>query len=145
MVTNNGEGVTILSDQKWMEYAVDLAKKNATEKGGKPFGAVIVKEGRIISEGVNDVLATHDPTTHAELQAISRAARLLKTDDLSDCELYASGEPCPMCLSAIYLANMNKIYFANPMEGNPLASQAKKIYEQVGLPNEKRINKLIQL
>ncbi|WP_312469093.1 nucleoside deaminase [Neobacillus sp.] len=134
-----------MSDRKWMEYAIELAKKNSSEKGGKPFGAVIVKDGRLISEGVNDVLATHDPTTHAELQAISRASRLLGTDDLSDCELYASGEPCPMCLSAIYLANVNKIYFANPMEGNPLAAQAKKIYEQVGLPNEERTNKLIQL
>ncbi|MED1468879.1 nucleoside deaminase [Bacillus salipaludis] len=133
-----------MSNKKWMEYAIDLAKKNE-DKGGKPFGAVIVKDGTIIAEGVNDVLATHDPTTHAELQAISKASRSLGTGDLSDCELYASGEPCPMCLSAIYLANMNKIYFANPMEGNPLAVQAKKIYEQVGLSNEKRANKLIQL
>ncbi|MEH7335523.1 nucleoside deaminase [Neobacillus drentensis] len=133
-----------MSNKKWMEYAINLAKNNA-EKGGKPFGAVIVKDGAIIAEGVNDVLATHDPTTHAELQAISRASRSLETEDLSECELYASGEPCPMCLSAIYLANMNKIYFANPMEGNPLALQAKKIYEQVGLSNEKRTNKLIQL
>ncbi|WP_051591300.1 nucleoside deaminase [Bacillus sp. UNC438CL73TsuS30] len=133
-----------MSNKKWMEYAIDLAKKNGA-KGGKPFGAVIVKDGTIIAEGVNDVLATHDPTTHAELQAISKASRSLGTEDLSDCELYASGEPCPMCLSAIYLANMKMIYFANPMEGNPLAGQAKKIYEQVGLSNEKRVNKLIQL
>ncbi|WP_223588368.1 nucleoside deaminase [Neobacillus bataviensis] len=133
-----------MSNKKWMEYAINLAKNNA-DRGGKPFGAVIVKDGAIIAEGVNDVLATHDPTTHAELQAISKASRSLGTEDLSECELYASGEPCPMCLSAIYLANMNKIYFANPMEGNPLALQAKKIYEQVGLSNEKRTNKLIQL
>ncbi|MGG1678456.1 nucleoside deaminase [Neobacillus sp. NRS-1170] len=133
-----------MSNKKWMEYAINLAKNNA-DKGGKPFGAVIVKDGTIIAEGVNDVIATHDPTTHAELQAISKASRSLGTEDLSECELYASGEPCPMCLSAIYLANMNKIYFANPMEGNPLALQAKKIYEQVGLSNKKRTNKLIQL
>ncbi|RDU37230.1 nucleoside deaminase [Neobacillus piezotolerans] len=105
---------------KWMEYTVELARKNQSEKGGKPFGAVIVKDGEMMAEGVNDVLETHDPTTHAELQAISRASRLLKTDDLTGCEIYASGEPCPMCLSAIYLSNISKAYFANPAEGNPL-------------------------
>jgi len=133
-----------MSNKKWMEHAINLAKSNAN-RGGKPFGAVIVKDETIIAEAVNDVIATHDPTTHAELQAISKASRSLGKEDLSDCELYASGEPCPMCLSAIYLANMKKIYFANPMEGNPLAVQAKKIYEQIGLTNEKRTIRLIQL
>lgn len=128
-----------------MEYAVKISKENVEKKEGKPFGAVIVKNGEIISEGVNEVIASHDPTAHAELLAISRASRKLGTDDLSDCELYASGEPCPMCLSAIYLANIEKAYFANPAEGNPLAARAQYIYKQVGLSNEQRENKLIHM
>ncbi|MGK9983419.1 nucleoside deaminase, partial [Salmonella enterica subsp. enterica] len=81
-------------------------------KQGKPFGAVIVKDGQIVATGVNDVLATHDPTAHAEMQAIREASRLLGKTDLSDCHLYASGEPCPMCLGAIYWSQIKDVYYA---------------------------------
>ncbi len=95
-----------------MFRAIELSKKNI-EQGGGPFGAVIVKNGAIVGEGANRVTASNDPTAHAEVVAIRNACQNLNTFDLSDCEIYTSCEPCPMCLSAIYWARISKIYFAN--------------------------------
>ncbi|MGG0186764.1 nucleoside deaminase, partial [Bacillus rhizoplanae] len=86
-----------MSHEEFMKLAIELAYDNTKNKKGKPFGAVLVKDGEIVATGVNDVLKTHDPTAHAELLAIRQACRTLGTSDLSDCKLYASGEPCPMC------------------------------------------------
>ncbi len=95
----------------YMRRAIALAIDNV-KNGGGPFGAVIVKDGQIIAEGVNRVTSQHDPTAHAEVQAIRAACRKLETFDLEGCEIYSSCEPCPMCLGAIYWAHLSHLYFA---------------------------------
>ena len=101
-----------MTDKQLMQKAINLSIENI-KRGGGPFGAVIAKKGKIISTGVNRVTQNNDPTAHAEIDAIRKAARKLGTFDLSGCEIYASCEPCPMCLSAIYWAHLDKIYYAN--------------------------------
>lgn len=81
-------------------------------KTGGPFGAVVYKDGKIVGKGVNKVIAKHDPTAHAEMEAIRDACINLKTHDLTGCELYATGYPCPMCMSAIIWANIKKVYYS---------------------------------
>ena len=98
--------------QQWMNRAIELSKDNVA-KGGGPFGAVIVRNGQIIGEGVNRVTASNDPTAHAEVEAIRNACRNLQTFELADCEIYTSCEPCPMCLSAIYWSHIGKIFYGN--------------------------------
>lgn len=94
-----------------MRLALSLAQENV-RRGGGPFGAVIARGGEVIATGVNRVTAAHDPTAHAEVQAIRAAAARLGTHDLSGCEIYASCEPCPMCLGAIYWARLSRLYYA---------------------------------
>jgi guanine deaminase len=89
-----------------------LALKNVTQGGGGPFAAIIVKDGQIISSGVNQVTATLDPTAHAEVVAIRAACRVLNHFELTGCEIYCSCEPCPMCLGAIYWSRPAHVYFA---------------------------------
>lgn len=96
-----------------MKRAIELSKNNMEKGSGGPFGAVIVKDGKIIGEGWNKVTSINDPTAHAEVEAIREACKNLKNFDLSGAEIYTSCEPCPMCLSAIYWARLSKIYFAN--------------------------------
>jgi len=96
---------------EFLRRAIALANENvATGKGG-PFGAVIVRDGRIVGEGVNSVTATNDPTAHAEVNAIRAAAQALGTFSLAGCELYSSCEPCPMCLAAAYWARLDAVYY----------------------------------
>ena len=95
-----------------MREAIKLSLDNIDHDGG-PFGAVIVKDGKIIARGANRVTASVDPTAHAEVNAIREAARVLGTFDLSGCEIYTSCEPCPMCLGAIYWAHLDKVYYGN--------------------------------
>jgi guanine deaminase len=97
---------------RFMARAIELATENARSGEGGPFGAVIVKADRIIAEGVNSVTAIDDPTAHAEILAIRSACAKLGAFQLIGCELYASCEPCPMCLGAIYWARLERIYFA---------------------------------
>src|SRR4051812_1428452 len=97
----------------YMKHAIDLSKRNVTSNSGGPFGAVVVYKGKIIGEGVNSVTSSNDPTAHAEVEAIRAACRSLGKFDLSGAEIFTSCEPCPMCLSAIYWARLDKIYFAN--------------------------------
>lgn len=99
--------------EKMMKLAVTLSRRGMETKKGGPFGAVVVKDGKIISEGSNEVTSTNDPTAHAEVVAIRNACKALGTFSLEGCEIYCSCEPCPMCLSAIYWARISKIYFAN--------------------------------
>lgn len=101
---------------KYMKMANKLAKENNTTNNGGPFGAVVVKEGKILGMGNNHVIANNDPTAHAEIIAIRDACKKLKTFDLSGCELYTSCYPCPMCLSAAIWANINIIYYGNTKE-----------------------------
>lgn len=102
-----------MNEQKLMKLAVALSRKGMKLRKGGPFGAVIVKNGKIVGEGYNQVTSTNDPTAHAEVVAIRNACKTLNTFSLEDCEIYCSCEPCPMCLSAIYWARIGKIYFAN--------------------------------
>ena len=97
---------------KFMLKAIELSIKSAETIGG-PFGCVIVKDNKIISEGSNKVTSMNDPTAHGEIVAIREACLKLNTFNLSGCELYSSCEPCPMCLSAIYWSHINKIFYAN--------------------------------
>ena len=99
----------------FMQKAIELSIKNIHNNGG-PFGCVIVKNNKIISEGVNGVTQNNDPTAHAEIVAIRNACKKLNTFDLSGCELYTSCEPCPMCLSAIYWSHIDLVYYGNSRE-----------------------------
>jgi tRNA(Arg) A34 adenosine deaminase TadA len=124
--------------EKMMRKAIRLSVKNV-EAGGGPFGAVIVKEGKEIASGVNRVTKTNDPTAHAEVTAIRKAAKKLKDFNLSGCEIYTSCEPCPMCFSAIYWARIEKIYYANTKKDARQAGfDDLFIYQQLELPEEKR-------
>ena len=96
----------------FMKRAIELSIQNIKNNGG-PFGCIIVKENKIIAEGVNRVTLNNDPTAHAEIIAIRNACKKLNTFNLAECELYTSCEPCPMCLSAIYWSHIDKIYYGN--------------------------------
>lgn len=100
---------------KFMNRAVELAVENIKE-GGQPFGAVLVKNNKIIAEGVNKLHKTYDVSGHAELLAIRKVQAELKTDDLSDYSMYASGEPCEMCLTAMYFTGIREIYYSSSLK-----------------------------
>lgn len=97
---------------KFLRLAIDLARQSLNTEGCGPFGAVITRDGQIVGEGWNQVVALNDPTAHAEMVAIREACRRLATFSLKGCTLYASCEPCPMCLAAIYWARIDKVIFA---------------------------------
>lgn len=100
------------AEEQFMQEAIRLAEENNTTGNGGPFGAVIVKDGKIIARGHNEVTSSNDPTAHAEVVAIRNACATLGTFQLEGCEIYSSCEPCPMCLGAIYWARPSKIFFA---------------------------------
>lgn len=129
----------------YLEKAVDLAIENV-KSGGEPFGAVLVKDNKIIAEGVNELHLAHDITGHAELVAIKKAQATLKTLDLSDCVIYASGEPCSMCLSAMYFSNMKIVYYAQSIEDASAVGLTKSmyIYEEISKDKNKRNLKMIK-
>lgn len=101
---------------KYMKIAKELSEDNLKTNVGGPFGACIVKNGKIIGKGSNHVLSNNDPTAHAEVMAIRDACKNINSYDLSDCELYTFCFPCPMCLSAIIWANIKKVYYGNTKE-----------------------------
>lgn len=96
---------------KYMKLAIQEARKGISLGHGGPFGAVIVKENKVISKGHNHVVENNDPTCHGEIDAIRKACKKLKTFDLTGCEIYTTGYPCPMCFGAILWANINKVYY----------------------------------
>lgn len=102
--------------KEFMEVAIDLSDDNFDKNYGGPFGACVVKNGEIVGKGINRVIKDMDPTAHAEIVAIRNACKNLKTHDLSDCEIYSSCYPCPMCLSAIIWSNIKKVYYGNTKE-----------------------------
>jgi len=123
----------------FMERAIELAIENVNSGKGGPFGAVVVCDGRIIGEGTNVVTSTNDPTAHAEITAIREACRKLRTFQLSECEIYTSCEPCPMCLGAIYWARPKAVYFAaSATDAAKAGFDDHFIYEQLQLPVESR-------
>jgi len=101
---------------KYMKMAIDLSKKSLKNHRHGPFGACVVKDGKIIGHGSNGVIKNNDPTAHAEIVAIRDACKKIKSHDLSGCELYTSCYPCPMCMSAIIWANIKKVYYGNTKE-----------------------------
>jgi guanine deaminase len=96
----------------FMREAIERAVENVRSGRGGPFGAIVVKDGRVIATGANSVTASNDPTAHAEVNAIREACRALGTFQLAGCEIYTSCEPCPMCLGAIYWARPDRVYYA---------------------------------
>ncbi len=125
-------------DKKFLEAAVNLAI-NAVKKGGGPFGALIVKDGKVISRAVNRVVMSADPTAHAEVLAIRKAARKLGTHDLSDCILYSSCEPCPMCVGAVYWARISMVVYSSSRNDAARAGfDDNNIYKEIRLEPEGR-------
>lgn len=126
------------SKEKFMRKAIRLSVENVM-KGGGPFGAVIVKDGKIIATGVNRVTSNTDPTAHAEVTAIRKAAKKLGTFDLSGCEIYSSCEPCPMCLGAVYWAHLDKLYYGNTKnDAAGIGFDDSFIYKEMSLKPEDR-------
>ncbi|MBU3714470.1 MAG: nucleoside deaminase, partial [Ferruginibacter sp.] len=119
--------------------AIRLSISNVEENKGGPFGAVVVKEGKIISRGTNCVTAHNDPTAHAEVVAIREACKILNSFQLAGCEIYSSCEPCPMCLAAIYWARPDKLYYANSKEdAAAIDFDDQFIYEEIAKPIAER-------
>ena len=118
--------------KSFMREAIRLSVEKMEAGFGGPFGAVVVRDGEIIARGYNNVLATNDPTAHAEVDAIRKACQALGTFQLTDCELYTSCEPCPMCLGAIYWARPRKVYYANSKDDAAKAGfDDQFIYEEI--------------
>ncbi|WP_456485686.1 nucleoside deaminase [Hydrogenimonas sp.] len=99
--------------KKFMEMALEEAQKGILKGDGGPFGAVIVKDGEVIAAGHNEVVKSNDPTAHAEIVVIRRASQKLQSFHLEGCELYVTGEPCPMCFSAIHWAHLTRVVYCN--------------------------------
>lgn len=124
--------------QEYMQLAAKLSIDNINNGGG-PFGAVIERDGEIISTGVNTVTNDNDPTAHAEVNAIRAACRKLSTFQLKGCTIYSSCEPCPMCLSALYWAGIKKVYYGNTKEdAEEIDFSDKFIYDEIECKPEER-------
>ena len=120
--------------RRFLSQAIELARENL-EKGGRPFGAVIVRSGEVLAWGVNEILATNDPTAHAELMAIRSASKGLGSSRLDGCAVYASGHPCPMCMAAMRLAGVAEVYYAYSNEdGEPYGLSTAAIYADLAKP-----------
>lgn len=128
------------NDQIFLTEAVRLARENVLAGGG-PFGAVIVKHGILISTGVNRVTLHHDPTAHAEVQAIRKAGEILGDHELKECVMYASCEPCPMCLGAIYWAQIERVVYASSRydAANGGFRDAELYHEVAAEPEDRKI------
>ena len=132
-------------NEKFMIRAIELSVENVN-KGGGPFGSVIVKDNKIIAEGSNKVTSNNDPTAHGEIVAIREACRKLNNFSLKECELYSTCEPCPMCLSAIYWARIDKIYYANTREdARKIDFDDSLIYTELQKNIDKRKISMIQI
>lgn len=122
-----------------MREAIHEAELGLRENRGGPFGCVIVRRGEVIARGHNRVTSSHDPTAHAEINAIREASRKLQTFALTDCELYTSCEPCPMCLAAIYWARIPRVFFGNTRaDAAAIGFDDDFIYQQIGQPPDRR-------
>jgi len=127
------------NDEFFLKRAIELAQENVKKGQGGPFGAVIVKDGKIIAEGTNLVTSSNDPTAHAEIVAIRNACKELGTFQLTDCEIYSSCEPCPMCLGAIYWARPKRLIFAaTRQEAAQAGFDDEFIYQEVSKSIEQR-------
>jgi tRNA(Arg) A34 adenosine deaminase TadA len=123
----------------YLRRAVALSEEGMSAGFGGPFGAVVVKGDAIVGEGFNRVLHDNDPTAHAEVVAIRRACEALKTFDLTGCEVFASSQPCPMCLAAIYWSRADRVYFANTIsDAAAIGFDDAFFYEELKQPTEQR-------
>lgn len=131
--------------REFMQMAIDASVENV-KNGGGPFGAVIVKNGEVVAVGTNRVTANNDPTAHAEVMAIRAACQRLNTFRLSDCEIYTSCEPCPMCLSAIYWSGIRIIYYGNnALDAARIGFSDQFIYDELKRPLIQRVIPAINL
>lgn len=136
------------SHETFLRRAIELSKKASLEYGtGGVFGALIVKDGKIISEGMNRVVASHDPTWHGEMEAIRLACITLQSFKLTGCILYTSAEPCPMCMATCYWAGIEQVYYAATVDDafKYGGFDDRPIYEQLAMPLEKRSIRCTQL
>lgn len=133
---------------KFIRRAIEMSRRASLEYStGGAFGAVVVKDGKIVAEGMNRVVASNDPTWHAEMEAIRLACVTLQNFKLEGCILYTSAEPCPMCMAACYWAGIEEVYYASTVEdaleyGN---FDDSPIYQQLALPKEQRLIRMTQL
>lgn len=122
-----------------MQRAIDLSREKMKANLGGPFGAVVVKDGKVIAEGWNCVTTDNDPTAHAEVVAIRRACEALGTFELRGCEIYTSCEPCPMCLASIYWARIDRMYYGNTRDdAAAIEFDDEWLYREVALDIDKR-------
>ncbi|ATQ44311.1 nucleoside deaminase [Caulobacter mirabilis] len=120
--------------ERHLRHAIKLARENLA-RGGRPFGAVVVLDGAVVAEGVNDILATNDPTAHAELNALRAAGKALGRPRLDGASVYASGHPCPMCLAAMRMAGVDEIAYAYSNEdGAAYGLSTAAVYAELGRP-----------
>ena len=120
--------------ERFLRAAIELARENIG-KGGRPFGAVVVKDGRVVATGVNETHATNDPTAHAELMAIRAASQALGSPRLDGCTVYASGHPCPMCMAAMRLAGVEAVGYAySNDDGEPYGLSSAAAYADLAKP-----------
>lgn len=120
--------------ERFLREAIALACANV-EKGGRPFGAVVVRDGAVIATGVNEIAATNDPTAHAELNAIRAASQALESPDLKGCAVFASGQPCPMCMAAMRLAGVGEVTYAySNDDGAPFGLSTAAIHADLANP-----------
>ena len=127
---------------EFMDVAIDLSDDNFDKKYGGPFGACVVKDGKIIGKGINRVVKDNDPTSHAEIVAIRQACKNINSYDLSGCEIYTSCYPCPMCLSAIIWSNIKKVYYANTKEdAASIGFRDDYIYKYINKLSKDKIDK----
>ena len=124
---------------KFMEMAIEEAKKGILQGHGGPFGCVIVKNDEIVGKGHNEVLKNNDPTCHGEIMAIHEACKTLNTFNLTGCEVYTTGEPCPMCLAAILWANIEKVYYGcNIFDTEKIGFRDNKFYKFQNNPSQRQ-------
>lgn len=140
------DGNTENSDVEFMQEAIRLSFETMRSNAGGPFGAVVVKNGKIIARGVNRVLVSNDPTAHAEVVAIREACKVLNDFQLTGCTIYTSCEPCPMCLAAIYWARPEKVFFGNSkIDAADIGFDDKFIYDEIESPVSERKIEMKQL
>jgi len=133
-------------NEKFMRMAIALSESNIEQRLGGPFGAVIVKNGEVMASSANKVIPENDPTAHAEVSAIRLACKALETYNLSGCEIYTSCEPCPMCLGAIYWAQIDKIYYANTKaDAADIGFDDHFIYKEMACSMSERKLQFVQL
>lgn len=121
-------------ERHFLGQAIELARANI-HRGGRPFGAVMVRDGKVLATGVNEIHATNDPTAHAEMMAVRAASQVLGSPDLAGCAVYASGQPCPMCMAAMRIAGVGEVVYAySNDDGAPFGLSTAAIHQDLARP-----------